>query len=104
MPMADGFESVPCNLCGSEDAAPLFEIREYSDARQPKSWRGDASIPVVRCPVCGLVFLNPRYNAQKLNAMYQDPDMFRQTTDPDGRSRHMANEREERVAAFKSDV
>ncbi|MBI5032986.1 MAG: class I SAM-dependent methyltransferase [Chloroflexi bacterium] len=99
-----GFEHVVCNFCKSNDQWVLFNIHESPDERQPPAWRGSASIPVVRCKQCGLVFLNPRYDDARLTALYQDPQMFIGTIDPEGRSRSIAAERPQRVARFKGDV
>lgn len=99
-----GFEPVACNFCGSRSSQSLFEIHESPDDRQPPAWRGSAAIPVVRCTACGLVFLNPRYDDQRLTALYQDPQMFIGTIDPEGRSRSIANERPLRVKRFADEV
>lgn len=99
-----GFETVACNGCGSTQAVRLFDIRESPDERQPPAWRGSATIPVVRCAGCGLVFLNPRYDDARLTALYQDPQMFIGTIDPEGRSRSIANERPLRVSRFRDEV
>ncbi len=99
-----GFEHVPCNFCQSERHRVLFEIHESPDERQPPAWRGTAAIPVVRCDECRLVFLNPRYDDVRLTALYQDPQMFIGTIDPEGRSRNIAAERPQRVARFKADA
>ena len=99
-----GFERVRCNLCGSDRQLVLFDIHESPDERQPPSWRGTAAIPVARCELCGLVFLNPRYDDARLTVLYQDPQMFLSTIDPEGRSRSIAGERAQRVARFKHDV
>ena len=86
------------------DHERLFDIQESPDDRQPPAWRGTASIPVVRCRRCRLVFLNPRYDNERLVALYQDPQMFIGTIDPEGRSRSIARERPERVTRFAHDV
>jgi 2-polyprenyl-3-methyl-5-hydroxy-6-metoxy-1,4-benzoquinol methylase len=99
-----GFESVPCNWCGSTDHAVLFEIHESPDPRQPPAWRGTAAIPIVKCRACSLVFLNPRYDDVRLRAIYQDPQMFVGTIDPEGRSRSIAAERPQRVARFRDEA
>jgi SAM-dependent methyltransferase len=99
-----GFEHIPCNYCGSQAHIKLFDIQESPDERQPPGWRGSATIPVVRCHECGLIFLNPRYDDARLTALYQDPQMFTGTIDPEGRSRSIVSERAERVARFKQDV
>jgi ubiquinone/menaquinone biosynthesis C-methylase UbiE len=46
-------ETIPCNLCGSEDAIPIFETHDHL-LDLPGSYR------FVRCQVCGLVYVNPR--------------------------------------------
>ncbi|KAF0146426.1 MAG: type 12 methyltransferase [Nitrospirae bacterium] len=99
-----GFEHVLCNFCNAEDHTVLFEIFESPDERQPPAWRGSSAIPVVRCNHCGLVFLNPRYDDERLTALYQDPQMFKGTIDPEGNSRSIANERSLRVSRFQHEV
>lgn len=102
--VAPGFEEVCCNLCGADQPDELFHIQETLDERQPVSWRGTASIPVVRCRKCGLVYLNPRYNTARLEAIYQDADTFTGTLDPEGRIRSIATERALRVGRFRREV
>jgi SAM-dependent methyltransferase len=99
-----GFERVPCNACGSQRQRVLFDIHESPDERQPPAWRGTAAIPVVTCEACGLSFLNPRYDDERLAALYQDPQMFIGTVDPEGRARSIASERSLRVTRFRADV
>lgn len=99
-----GFETVACPMCGPRGEKILFEIVESNDPRQPRTWRGSARIPVVRCQVCGLVFLNPRYDEGRLHAIYQDPKIFSETVDPDGRRRNISSERVRRVKAFEAEV
>mgnify|MGYP001618602627 CR=1 FL=1 len=62
-------EAVRCNLCGSGDATLLFGARDinYKITREEFS--------VVRCLVCGLVYLNPRPEESKLYQFY--PDAYR---------------------------
>lgn len=97
-------EHVKCNFCRSDQHRVIATIRESEDPRQPPAWRGHAEIPVVRCKRCSLVFLNPRYDDARLAALYQDPQMFIGTIDPEGRSRSIVAERSQRVARFKGDV
>lgn len=99
-----GFERVCCNSCGSFDARERFQIRESPDERQPPAWRGTASIPLVTCNQCELSFLNPRYDDERLTALYQDPRMFVGTIDPEGRARSIVAERALRVARFGDDA
>jgi len=61
-------EFVRCNLCGVDDAAPLF---------RPKHACG----PVVQCKRCGLVYVNPRENAQHVSAY--DPSRVKETWESD---------------------
>jgi 2-polyprenyl-3-methyl-5-hydroxy-6-metoxy-1,4-benzoquinol methylase len=62
----DLLETVPCNLCGSEDCDTVYPPR-YEDARPDEisqSFRssGDEVLidRLVRCRKCGLLYLNPR--------------------------------------------
>jgi len=82
----------------------LFDIYESPDDRQPPEWRGSSAIHVVMCNHCRLVFLNPRYDDNKLTKLYQDPQMFKSTIDPEGRARSIANERSLRVSRFQHEV
>ncbi len=51
------FETVACNLCGSEEHSPLHVIKGYT---------------IVRCNECRLVFINPRPVASELATIYDD--------------------------------
>lgn len=54
-----GFDSVACDLCGSDDAVPDYDF----DVRgQPVS--------IVRCRACGMRYLNPRPTAALLPVFY----------------------------------
>lgn len=99
-----GFEAIACNYCASRSHVKLFDLHESMDARQPPAWRGTAAISVVRCQQCGLVFLNPRYDDERLTALYQDPQTFVSTIDPEGQSRSISAERVQRVTRFYDDV
>lgn len=55
---------VPCDLCGSSEAAVLF-IQGDSPASD-----GEGSFRVVECRVCGLIYLNPRPEGSELAAYY----------------------------------
>jgi len=44
-------ETIACNLCGSEDAVPLFETRDRL-LNLPENYR------FVRCQMCGLIYVN----------------------------------------------
>lgn len=59
---------VRCNLCGADDAAPLF---------RPKHACGT----VVQCKQCGLVYVNPRENVQYMPA--HDPSEVKETWESD---------------------
>jgi len=61
-------EFVRCNLCGADDAAPLF---------RPKHACG----PVVQCKRCGLVYVNPRENAHHMLA--HDSSRVKETWESD---------------------
>jgi 2-polyprenyl-3-methyl-5-hydroxy-6-metoxy-1,4-benzoquinol methylase len=72
-------ERVPCNLCGSWDAAPLYAgtvdlTTVHLDPQQvfacTSSHYGRYG-PVVRCRGCGLVYLQPRLTADAVEAAYE---------------------------------
>lgn len=63
-----GEEYVRCTLCGADDAALLYNIpvKDYNRGRYARdSW------PVVRCRSCGLIYCNPRIDAEARAAHYQ---------------------------------
>ena len=62
-------EAVRCNLCGSDDAVLLFGARDINYKITPEEFS------VVRCRVCGLVYLNPQPEKSKLYQFY--PDAYR---------------------------
>ena len=55
------YETVACNLCGSEEHSPLHVIKGYT---------------VVRCNECRLVFINPRPVASELATIYNEGDYY----------------------------
>jgi len=56
-------ESVPCNLCGSDDAESLFTRGDLSTGR-------DGTFTIVRCRKCGLQYLNPRPTQESILFYY----------------------------------
>ena len=56
-------EHVPCDLCGSSDAKPLYD-----------KGRGDEVVPNVICWTCGLVFISPRPRPDAVTDQYLDGD------------------------------
>jgi SAM-dependent methyltransferase len=57
-------ESVPCNLCGVDDATPLYFLKDYRFAIDDIEW------PVVRCRRCGLGYVNPRPTLEEIGRYY----------------------------------
>lgn len=61
--MTTDTEQVPCDLCGSSDAKPLYD-----------KGRGDENVPNVICWTCGLVFISPRPRADAVTEQYLEGD------------------------------
>lgn len=65
-------ETVPCNLCGSDDLAVVYEARSdlERDRELARKFRasGDELLtqPLVRCRRCSLLFVNPRVAAEAM--------------------------------------
>lgn len=78
-------EAVRCNLCGADDALPLFSLRDYRLQVDDVLWSA------VRCRRCGLGYLNPRPTASELARYYPSAYFSR-------RRAHRA--RHERQAAY----
>lgn len=86
-------ESVPCNLCGSWDAARLYPgTLDLSTAQlDPQQVFACTSShygrygPVVRCRRCGLVYLHPRLSAHAVEAAYEEVADTRYLEERDGR-------------------
>ncbi len=56
-------ESVPCNLCGADDAEKLFSGASWEQIAPEGS-------AMLRCRRCGLVYLSPRPSAGEIEAYY----------------------------------
>jgi SAM-dependent methyltransferase len=56
-------EFVKCNLCGGQDYKRLFFARDYLLPREEE-------FQLVKCPQCGLVFLNPRPSTCEIGHYY----------------------------------
>ncbi|GMV98213.1 MAG: hypothetical protein AMXMBFR83_25650 [Phycisphaerae bacterium] len=63
MSATDLLETIPCPLCGRDDAAERHRVRDHLFGR-PGEFR------VVQCNGCGLVYLNPRPTLEGLAAHY----------------------------------
>lgn len=62
--MTPGMESVPCNLCRSDDAQVVLRQRDLLLKVT------DEEFTIVRCRRCGLTYLNPRPSQQAIGAYY----------------------------------
>ncbi|HLH21875.1 MAG TPA: class I SAM-dependent methyltransferase [Chloroflexota bacterium] len=86
-------ERVPCNLCGSWDAAPLYRgtIDLATASLDPQQVYACTSShygrygPVVRCRRCGLVYLYPRLAADAVEAAYEEVADTRYLEEREGR-------------------
>ena len=54
---------VKCNLCNSDDANLLFTAKD-------RNWCTEGSFNLVKCNVCGLVYINPRPTIQEMRKYY----------------------------------
>jgi SAM-dependent methyltransferase len=59
-------ETVPCNLCGAEEADLLFRGRDLLH-------HIEGSFDLVKCRQCGLIYINPRPTMEEM-ARYYPPD------------------------------
>ncbi len=58
-------ETVACDLCGADDTAPLYTLRDtFHDL--------SGEFVLCRCRACGLMYLNPRPTPQAMLAYYPD--------------------------------
>ena len=72
-------ERVPCNLCGSWEAAPLYPgtVNLATVQVDPQEVFACTSShygrygPVVQCERCGLVYLQPRLTSNAVEAAYE---------------------------------
>lgn len=68
-------ETVACDLCGRDNCAPVFTVRDYIYGLP-----GEFSL--VRCQHCGLLYLNPRPTRQSIGKYYPDLDYHAFQTPP----------------------
>jgi len=54
---------VKCNLCNSDDANLLFTAKD-------RNWCTEGSFNLVKCNICGLVYINPRPTMQEMPKYY----------------------------------
>lgn len=74
-------EDIPCNLCGSRDAALLFPSSLKGSTPNATDFRCTSAAygvhpPIVRCRHCGLVYANPRWDSSVVRESYsvvEDP-------------------------------
>jgi 2-polyprenyl-3-methyl-5-hydroxy-6-metoxy-1,4-benzoquinol methylase len=85
--VSEAFETVPCNLCGSERSSVRFEALEGWPPRSDGSYAATtdkfgAYGTIRRCLECGLLYTSPRVRAQPLLDEYaqtKDEDYFLQS-------------------------
>ena len=66
--ISPNLETVVCNLCGAEDA----ELYLHAPVRPQHRGQYDRDVwDVVRCRRCGLIYVNPRLDAEALYAFYE---------------------------------
>jgi SAM-dependent methyltransferase len=58
------FENIACPGCGSSDHQPFLEVRDRFEVLPGRLFS------IVRCADCGLLFLNPRPDANSISAFY----------------------------------
>ena len=69
---APALETVPCNLCGSNDLETVYDARKDLERDHALSDKFRASgdelltLPLVRCRRCSLLFVNPRHRASDM--------------------------------------
>lgn len=56
-------EYIACELCGSDDSGLLFTAKDLNQ-------RMEGSFRVVRCRLCGLIYLNPRPGKEEMASWY----------------------------------
>jgi len=56
-------EHVPCDLCGADDAEVLYVLPEVGFGLP-------GEFPIVRCRLCGLIYVTPRPSAAEIGAYY----------------------------------
>src|SRR4051812_34578635 len=86
-------ERVPCNLCGSWDAAPLYRgtVDLTTAPLDPQQVYACTSShygrygPVVRCRQCGFVYLHPRLTADAVESAYEEVADTRYLEEREGR-------------------
>jgi SAM-dependent methyltransferase len=72
MPAPPSLETVPCNLCGSDDLETVYDARadleRDHDLRDKFRASGDELLtqPLVRCRRCTLLFVNPRIDTRAM--------------------------------------
>lgn len=59
-------ETVNCNLCGADDAKPMFRLRDHRLMVDDVLWTA------VRCRSCGLGYLSPRPTAEEIGRYYPE--------------------------------
>ena len=63
MTMNNHLETVPCNLCGSNNLRFVYEM--------PDTWYfSDEFFEIVECESCGLGFVNPRPKVEVIDRYY----------------------------------
>lgn len=74
------YESVPCNLCGSEDLETIYDARKdlERDPALADKFRASSdellTQPLVRCRRCALLFVNPRVSSGPMLDGYASGD------------------------------
>ena len=74
-----------CPLCGNKAGRLKLEF-------QPPDL--DQKFIIHDCLACGASYINPRLAAHELTAFFSNPSIYRKSTDPEGRSRSLALERD----------
>lgn len=85
------FESVACNLCGSTQATVLYPSTLPQDLsikvtkRFAPADHVSGNDQIVKCPRCGLIYVNPRVKPEFVWRGYSDADDTRYATQTEGR-------------------
>ena len=84
-------ETGPCPVC-------LCRVSRRFMAFQPPDI--PQSFGLARCPACGTVRVDPRPNRAEIKRYFSRPELYRHTTDPEGRKRSLLAERDNRLREY----
>jgi len=85
-----------CYYCGNNSSTPVYSIKGFRDDQR--------LFNIVKCDVCSLVYINPRYSEKENFELYQKDYFTKTAVDPSGNIRSFMSDKLRKINDHKIEV